>query len=56
MNLILQEIEKEVPNCRVVSSKGLSLKPDGIHFNSVSLREFGNRYFNAYLELLKDKN
>ena len=56
MNLMLHEIEKEVPNCRVVSSKGLSLKPDGIHFNSVSLREFGNRYFNAYLELLKDKN
>ena len=27
------------------------LKPDGLHFNSLALREFGNRYFDAYLEL-----
>jgi hypothetical protein len=52
MNSIFREIQREIPNCRLVSSKGLSLKPDGIHFNSASLREFGNRYFNAYLELL----
>ena len=52
MNSIFREMQREIPNCRLVSSKGLSLKPDGLHFNSVSLREFGNRYFNAYLELL----
>ena len=52
MNSIFREMQREIPNCRLVSSKGLSLKPDGIHFNSASLREFGNRYFNAYLELL----
>jgi len=52
MNSIFREIQSEIPNCRLVSSKGLSLKPDGLHFNSTSLREFGNRYFDAYLELV----
>ena len=51
MNIIFREIEKEVPNCRLVSSKGLTLKPDGLHFDSKSLREFGNRYFDAYVDL-----
>ena len=51
MNSIFREMQREIPNCRLVSAKGLTLKPDGIHFNSVSLREFGSRYFDAYLEL-----
>lgn len=53
MNAIFAEIEKELPCCRLVSSKGLKMKPDGIHFDSPSLREFGNRYFDAYCELVK---
>ena len=52
MNLLFKEIEKEVPNCRLVSSKGLTLKSDGLHFDSLSLREFGNRYFEAYVDLV----
>ena len=52
MNAILREVQSEIPNCRLVSSKGLTLKPDGIHFDSVSLRELGNRYFDAYCELV----
>lgn len=52
MNSVFREIQRELPNCLLVSSKGLTLKPDGIHFNSSSLREFGNRYFDAYLELI----
>ena len=55
MNALLKEIQEEVPNCRLVSANGLTLKPDGIHFNSVSLREFGNRYFDAYLDLVNAK-
>jgi len=51
MNELFREISKEIPHCRLVSSKGLRLKPDGIHFDSSSLREFGDRYFDAYLEL-----
>lgn len=45
------EVAKEIPACDVVSAKGLSLKPDGIHFDSVSLREFGRRYARAYLKI-----
>ena len=52
MNLLFREIEKEIPHCRLVSSEGLTLKPDGIHFDSASLREFGNRYFDAYMDLV----
>lgn len=53
MNEIFREMEKELPHCRLVSSKELTLKADGIHFDSPSLREFGRRYFHAYLELTK---
>lgn len=51
MNELFREIQETIPNCSLVSSKDLMLKPDGIHFNSLALREFGNRYFDAYLEL-----
>ncbi|MDO4743538.1 MAG: sialate O-acetylesterase [bacterium] len=51
-NRRLPEIAKKIGNCAVVSSKDLSLKSDGIHFNSESLREFGIRYFNEYLKLV----
>ena len=42
---------KHLSNCALVSADGLKLKADGIHFNSVSLREFGLRYATAYLKL-----
>ena len=53
LNAIIREVASELPNCRVVSSKGLTMKPDGIHFDSRGLREFGNRYFDAYLDAVK---
>lgn len=40
-------------NTAVVSASNLALKSDEIHFNSKSLREFGVRYFNAYINLTK---
>ncbi|MBQ7387039.1 MAG: sialate O-acetylesterase [Clostridia bacterium] len=52
MNAIFAEMEKEIPNCKLVSSRGLTMKPDGIHFDSRGLRELGNRYFDAYLALV----
>jgi len=55
MNELFREIEGEIPNCRLVSAKDLALKPDGLHFNSLSLRELGNRYFDAYLELARGR-
>lgn len=51
MNGNFHEIAKTLPLCRVVSSQGLMLKPDGVHFNSASLRAFGLRYAEAYREI-----
>lgn len=48
MNEIFHTIARELPLCGVVSSKDLTLKPDGIHFDAVSLREFGLRYAKEY--------
>ena len=53
-NRRLHEVAKEIPNFAVVSSDGLELKPDGIHFNAVSLRVFGKRYFEVYKEFIKE--
>lgn len=50
-NKNLPEIACHIPNSAIVSSKGLKLKDDGIHFTSESQREFGNRYLEAYLSL-----
>jgi len=52
MNLLLHELQKELPLCAIASAEGLELKEDGIHFNSASCREFGKRYFEKYKELV----
>ncbi|MBQ9773596.1 MAG: sialate O-acetylesterase [Clostridia bacterium] len=54
MNQKYREIAAELPHCALVSSKGLSQKPDGLHFDSKGLRVFGKRYFEAYQSLLKE--
>ena len=51
MNSAYKELAGELPCSAVASSAGLQLKPDGIHFNSKSLREFGERYAEKYLDL-----
>lgn len=51
MNENFAEIARRIPNCGVVSSKGLVLKEDGLHFDAPSLREFGKRYFEVYTAL-----
>jgi hypothetical protein len=53
MNENFHKIASVLPHCAVVSSKGLTLKDDRLHFNAVSLREFGKRYFHAYCEVEK---
>lgn len=55
MNENFHAIADELPHCAVVSSKGLMLKPDRLHFNAVSLREFGKRYFEAYCKITGQK-
>ena len=54
MNENFHAIAEVLPHCAVVSSKGLALKDDRLHFNAVSLREFGRRYFEAYLNVVND--
>lgn len=53
LNPVLREIEKELPKCKLTSVAGLELH-DGVHFNSVSLRELGKRYFENYKTLLNE--
>ena len=55
LNRIFGEIVRELPHSALVSAQGLSMKPDGIHFNAVSYRELGHRYARAYLEIKKNK-
>lgn len=51
LNAILRQLALEIPNCAIASSQGLTMKPDGVHFNSEACREFGKRYFEAYLSV-----
>ncbi|MBQ8321982.1 MAG: sialate O-acetylesterase [Clostridia bacterium] len=51
INTILEKLAADYG--AFVSAEGLKCKDDGIHFNSVSYREFGKRYFNAYLQIVK---
>ena len=51
VNRLFHKIADELPYCGVVSSKDLTMKADGIHFDSVALREFGRRYFEKYIEI-----
>ena len=53
MNTILAELASEIPFCSLVSSHGLTLKNDGVHFDSASCRELGKRYFKKYSELVR---
>lgn len=55
MNQIFHEIAEEMEDCRVVTSQGLKLKSDGIHFDSESCRIFGQRYCEIYLAMQRSK-
>jgi hypothetical protein len=52
INEVFLEITKELPRSAVASSAGLSMKRDGIHFDSAGAREFGHRYYAKLKELL----
>ena len=54
LNKIFHEIAEILPNTAVVSSAGLALKPDGLHFNAVAQRELGKRYFEAFDTLFRN--
>lgn len=51
VNEALQNVAKTLPKCGFVSASGLTANPEIIHFNAVSLREFGLRYYTKFREL-----
>lgn len=48
VNLALQEFATNIPNCYYVTASGLTANPDGLHFDAISQRRFGIRYFEAF--------
>jgi len=49
LNKIFCEIAEELPCCAVACSEGLTMKPDGVHFDAAACRVFGVRYFEKML-------
>ena len=56
VNEALRTMPSVIENCGFASSEGLTDRGDSIHFNSVSYRIFGKRYFNEYLNVVGAEN
>ncbi len=50
VNQALQKLAETKPNCYFVTANGLTANQDGLHFDAVSQRRFGIRYFEAFFE------
>ncbi len=48
-----QDLATKVPHAAFVSSEGFKHKGDKIHFDAASIREFGERYAEAFLKLAR---
>ncbi len=53
MNEIIAKLPEVIPTAHVVSSAGCTHKGDRLHFNAAGYREFGKRYADEMLSLLK---
>lgn len=51
LNVILEKLGEEYPNCAFASAKGLPANPDNLHFSSAAQKEFGLRYYEAFKTL-----
>lgn len=51
VNAALRDLPSQVKQTAFVESRGLKAKPDGIHFDAASAREFGERYARAMQKL-----
>ncbi len=51
VNVALQNIAKKQPNVGFVPADGLLPNKDNLHFSAAALREFGVRYYDAFLKL-----
>lgn len=54
VNRALVSLVADVPNYQLASSENLTANEDNVHFNARSLRELGQRYFQAYLRAQND--
>ena len=50
VNYALQKFAETKPNCYFVTASGLTANEDGLHFDAISQRRFGIRYFESLLE------
>ncbi|WP_110832647.1 sialate O-acetylesterase [Pedobacter nutrimenti] len=50
VNQFLLEFAETMPNCYFVTASGLTANADGLHFDAVSQRRFGIRYFESFVE------
>ena len=50
VNDALQQFSETKPNCYFVTADGLTANQDGLHFDAVSQRKFGIRYFESFAE------
>ena len=50
---IIAKQQKQAAAGKCGFGDGVTIKPDGIHFNSASYRELGHRYAKAYLNMSK---
>jgi hypothetical protein len=55
MNAVIATLPQTVPQAHVISSKGCEGTPDRLHFTAAGYREFGKRYGETMLTLLKTK-
>ena len=55
VNAALQSLAEKEDMMGFVSAEGLGSNPDFLHFSAAALREFGHRYYEAFLKL-EDKN
>ena len=55
LNRQYHELAAELPNCKIISAEGLSMRHDGIHFDAAAQRIFGVRYAEAYLSMIESE-
>lgn len=51
VNEALKRVAEKSPMTGFVSAEGLGSNPDNLHFSSVALREFGERYYREFKKL-----
>ena len=55
LNEVIHRVAERLPLCAVVSSAGLGMKPDGLHFDAAGQAELGRRYAAVWLRLMKEE-